>query len=152
MKTERVSLRLALLFLIGVVGARPVLADDAWHATKSEAAQLPLFCWGQLMSDEFRGPEYQILDCGPFMNHYCLGLLKIVRANRTIGNIEQKKSLPARRADRHRDYIEGYEALPELFHSRACGKDAPTDRFHAESVWQMIARTQSVGVAECSRE
>lgn len=92
MKTERVGLRLALLFLIGVLGGQPVLADDAWHATKSEAAQLPLFCWGQLMSDEFRGPEYQILDCGPFMNHYCLGLLKIVRANRTIGNIEQKKS------------------------------------------------------------
>jgi hypothetical protein len=93
MKPERISLKLAVLFLTGVVGAPFALAEDTWHASKSEAAQLPLFCWGQLMSDEFRGPEYEILDCGPFMNHYCLGLLKIVRANKTIGDIALKKQM-----------------------------------------------------------
>ena len=91
MTVDRICGLLVILFLIGVAGAPPAQAEDPWHATKSEAAQLPRFCWGQLMSDEFSGPDYWILDCGPFMNHYCLGLLKIVRANKTIGNLDQKK-------------------------------------------------------------
>ena len=73
--------------------ARSAQAEDPWHATKSEAAQLPLFCWGQMMSDEFRGPEYEILDCGVSMNHYCLGLLKIVRANKMFGNMAAARTL-----------------------------------------------------------
>ena len=111
MTVSRICSPLIILFFTGAA-ATLAQAADPWHATKSEAAQLPLFCWGQLMSDEFRGPEYQILDCGSGMNHYCLGLLKIVRANKMFGNMNYRKDLLVGAKDDTELTLKGMQSYP----------------------------------------
>jgi hypothetical protein len=71
----------------------PAAAQDPWHATKTEAAQLPRYCWGQLMGGDLQEQQFWISGCGSGVNHYCLGLLKTVRANKTIGNKTHKVDL-----------------------------------------------------------
>jgi hypothetical protein len=50
--------------------------------TAVEIAQLPRFCWGQMEVPGSSGrPEYNFPgNCGPGMNHYCPGLVKLIRA------------------------------------------------------------------------
>jgi hypothetical protein len=50
------------------------------HLTSVEAAQLPKFCWAQMEVPGATGPEYQINDCGVAANHYCPGILYLIRA------------------------------------------------------------------------
>lgn len=99
MNARKISLR-TLLFVsaihVGLVSAQAVDTQKPgqWHASPSEGVLLPRFCWGQMMGT-IQGPEYSIPSdaCGPFMNHYCLGQLSMVRANRTVGRMDVKKQL-----------------------------------------------------------
>ncbi len=50
------------------------------NVTAVEIAQLPRFCWGQLQVPNANGEEFWIRDCGPAANHYCSGLIYLVRA------------------------------------------------------------------------
>ncbi|HTS20175.1 MAG TPA: hypothetical protein VMN79_00045 [Casimicrobiaceae bacterium] len=45
-----------------------------------EIAQLPRFCWAQMEIPGADGPDFHILNCGPGANHYCTGLLYMIRA------------------------------------------------------------------------
>jgi hypothetical protein len=49
-------------------------------ATSIEIAQLPTFCWVQFEVPNANGDEYNIKNCGVFVNHYCPGLLDLIRA------------------------------------------------------------------------
>lgn len=53
-----------------------------------EVMLLPRFCWGQFLPGKFSGPQFTIPvhECGVAMNHYCLGLLALGRANRTVSH------------------------------------------------------------------
>lgn len=45
-----------------------------------EIAQLPMFCYGQMKVPNANGPAYNFPhDCGPGMNHYCPGLIHLIR-------------------------------------------------------------------------
>ena len=54
--------------------------------TALEIAQLPKFCWAGLQVPNATGDEFRIRDCGPFVNHYCFGLLRLIRAKAGVGN------------------------------------------------------------------
>jgi hypothetical protein len=54
------------------------------HLTSVEIAQLPKFCWAQLEVPGAVGPEYQMQNCGVGMNHYCGGLVSLLRAKNPV--------------------------------------------------------------------
>jgi hypothetical protein len=56
---------------------------DDLHPTAIEIAQLPRFCWAQMHVPDVKGPEFNLpqpSDCGWSTNHYCLGLVDLIRA------------------------------------------------------------------------
>ena len=53
---------------------------DYLHITSVEIAQLPHFCWRQFEVPGAEGYEFEMHDCGPLANHYCPGLLYLVRS------------------------------------------------------------------------
>lgn len=56
-----------------------------------EKSQLPLFCYGQMEVPGATGPQYAIPDgCGSGMNHYCPGLVKLIRAKKEF---DKRKAL-----------------------------------------------------------
>jgi hypothetical protein len=59
----------------------------------TELVQMPTFCWGEC-SDQIVGPQYRIdrsqAACGPGSNHYCFGLMHLVRAKRIVGDKKKK--------------------------------------------------------------
>jgi hypothetical protein len=48
--------------------------------TSIEVAMLPQFCWPQMDVPNLSGPQFFISDCGPAANHYCPGLIYLMRA------------------------------------------------------------------------
>jgi hypothetical protein len=55
------------------------------NASSMEIALIPHFCWGQFEVPNATGPEFNFppqSQCGPAMNHYCPGLLQLIRAKR----------------------------------------------------------------------
>lgn len=86
----------ARVALTGLVFAAAIAAGNASAQVKQlppgeghrasvvEATQLPRFCWSQYL--DVKGPEFEIQGCGPAMNHYCWGLVELMRANKTFGN------------------------------------------------------------------
>lgn len=46
-----------------------------------ELAQLPKYCYWQYVDDKLiSNPEYSIHGCGVYVNHYCPGLVNLMRA------------------------------------------------------------------------
>jgi hypothetical protein len=73
-----IRLILAVAALIALV---PVVSGQtSMHVTAVEIAQLPRFCWGQLQVPDAKGDEFSIGNCGPAANHYCGGVLSMMRA------------------------------------------------------------------------
>jgi hypothetical protein len=50
------------------------------HVTSIEMARLPQFCWMQFEVPDAKGDDFRIQDCGVAANHYCPGLLYLMRA------------------------------------------------------------------------
>ena len=96
MPTERCrplrALGLALLMLA---------ACNAWGEKKStgkptniELAQLPKFCYGRGWVPNADGPEFNMPpECGVGTNHYCSGLLHLVRAKSTTNKSTRRTEL-----------------------------------------------------------
>ncbi len=88
--TRRViALGIALLTAAAILPAsalaqRQLPPGEGHRASVAEATQLPKFCWGQYM--DVKGPEFGISGCGVGMNHYCWGLVELLRANRSFGD------------------------------------------------------------------
>jgi hypothetical protein len=72
-----------------------------WKAEAREIAQLPSYCWAQYIEDK-QQPEYSVNSkgCGPGMNHYCPGLVQLMRAKRSFGDKRKRLGyLEAAKAD-----------------------------------------------------
>lgn len=81
----RNSVTLALIAgLAGAVSNSPAVGATYGNqkVTELEVAQLPKFCWRGLQVPNATGPEFDIpiSDCGYGMNHYCSGLVNLIRA------------------------------------------------------------------------
>jgi hypothetical protein len=50
------------------------------NPTPFEISQLPKFCWEQMGVAKAKGDQYRPLNCGPGTNHYCPGLVWLLRA------------------------------------------------------------------------
>ena len=59
------------------------------HVTAIEIAQLPPFCWMQFEVPNVKGEEFRIRDCGVAANHYCPGLLYLIRAKGHVSKGER---------------------------------------------------------------
>jgi hypothetical protein len=94
------SVSLQALGMKSVILAMAVLPNSG-HAqlsglnvTQVEIAQLPKFCWGPLGSPVAKGPEFGIPPgCGAGMNHYCPGLVWLLRAERTTNRAKRGEYL-----------------------------------------------------------
>jgi hypothetical protein len=92
MAANRFRLEALLPVFMFVVGTQVLAETPNYKPTPSEQALLPTFCWGQF-NEAFSGPqnaEYNIHDCGAVINHYCPGLVDLMRANKTFGNRGRK--------------------------------------------------------------
>jgi len=115
-------LLLVLAFLPAAAGAQAEAPD--YKPSISEAALLPRFCWAQFMGPKFRGPEFDIPrdTCGVAVNHYCIGLIDLGRANRTFDNSKRRQAylLDARKNTVYTlRGIEGYPHCPIRRHVEA---------------------------------
>lgn len=102
-----------VMFVLCMLAAAPPVesAQIAAHsavgnATATELVLLPQFCLAQY-TKEFQGPPYEIPDelCGVGTNHYCEGLLDIIRANRST-KIDAKRAY-LRKAKVNTEYTVG---------------------------------------------
>jgi hypothetical protein len=78
-----------------------------------EIAQLPPYCWEQYLNG-VSGPQYRIdtQTCGPAVNHYCPGLVELMRAKGSIGD-SRKRSYHLKRAQHQTLYtLKGIEKYP----------------------------------------
>jgi hypothetical protein len=82
-----------IIQLILAVVALIALAPDArgqQNVTTVEIAQLPRLCWAQLQVPGATGDDFRIRDCGPAANHFCSGLIYLIRAR---GNVNKSTRL-----------------------------------------------------------
>jgi hypothetical protein len=93
--TIRWSFCVAAFFPLTLVAFNALGEADDQHPTAIEIAQLPRFCWGKLGVPDAKGPEFNIQsdDCGPAMNHYCIGLVDLIRAKRATSKGQRMPAL-----------------------------------------------------------
>jgi hypothetical protein len=72
---------LAIAFAVFPPAALGGYRDDM-HVTSIEVALLPQFCWLQFEVPNTQGEEFRIRDCGVAANHYCPGLIYLIRGKR----------------------------------------------------------------------
>jgi len=105
----RTILRRCLVLASAVSSAQLSVGASAqaqMHVTQIEIAQLPQFCWGRYGVPDAVGPEFNIPPgCGYAMNHYCDGLVLLIRAQHAA-NKSGRLSLLGQ-ADQNIRYTEG---------------------------------------------
>lgn len=72
---------LAIAFAVFPPAALGGYRDDM-HVTSIEVALLPQFCWLQFEVPNTQEEEFRIRDCGVAANHYCPGLIYLIRGKR----------------------------------------------------------------------
>ena len=79
---------LAAGVLVTLVGsATAQMGGPKDPVTAVEKARLPAFCWKGMNVPNAEGPEFRMPpDCGPGTNHYCTGLVRLMRAKNASGN------------------------------------------------------------------
>src|SRR6266550_7116366 len=91
MRTTLLDSRLLAMVLVIAFAVFPPAAlggyRDDMHVTSIEMAMLPQFCWRQFEVPDAQGDEFRIRDCGVAANHYCPGLLYLVRAKRAAAKV-----------------------------------------------------------------
>jgi hypothetical protein len=73
---------LAIFLSLILIAFNAQAEPDDYHPTTVEVARLPTFCWGQLGVPDAKGPQFNMPPagtCGWGMNHYCLGLVDLMR-------------------------------------------------------------------------
>jgi hypothetical protein len=79
---------LAAVSLVPFIFASPAALGgyrENMGVTSVEIALLPQFCWAQFEVPNAEGDDFRIRDCGPAANHYCPGLIYLIRAKRSAG-------------------------------------------------------------------
>src|SRR5262245_14751373 len=94
----------ALAFVALLSSAHEARSQAGLDARPAEVAQLPTFCWAQLHVPNAEGDEFRIRDCGPGANHYCSGLLYLVRAKHARRKVDAVDGV--RHADSNVAYTE----------------------------------------------
>ncbi len=82
-------------------------AQEGMHVTPVEIAQLPQFCWGRYKVPNAVGPEFNMpgqRECGVGTNHYCDGLVLLLRAKGHVNKQGRRDLLGA--ADTNVRYTE----------------------------------------------
>jgi hypothetical protein len=77
----------AALLVASIVGAPNAVggAKERLKVTQAEIVQLPKFCWREMGVPNLPAtPEYRIQKCGAWANHYCEGLVQLLRAKLQI--------------------------------------------------------------------
>jgi len=98
-----------ILAVVVLVAFLPVV-HDAWgqtasmNATAVEIVQLPRFCWAQFQVPNADGDEFRMLECGPATNHYCGGLIELIRAKHSTSKSSRLDLI--QRADANVSYTE----------------------------------------------
>jgi hypothetical protein len=124
----------ALLLTCAPPDAFAVEADTRPSAI--EIAQLPQFCWHHYNVPNAVGPEFDMPPpklCGYGMNHYCNGLVALIRAKHAVGRGERLSMLGAARQNIL--YTEGaIQAYPECpIHDHVAASKAEVDHLLAIS-------------------
>jgi len=73
---------LAMAMLVAIVSEVPSAFAgyrEDLGVTSVELAMLPQFCWPQMGVPNLSGPQFFIRDCGYAANHYCPGLVYLMR-------------------------------------------------------------------------
>jgi hypothetical protein len=86
---------LALLAAISLcAGAAAQDGGRYGGATPIERAQLPMYCYALHVDSKLAGhPQYDIpSSCGVYMNHYCEGLIFLLRAQKTTAPARERKN------------------------------------------------------------
>lgn len=79
---------LASTAIMLLLAAAPLAwAQTSMHVTAIEIAELPRFCWAQLEVPNAKGDDFRIIDCGPAANHYCSGLIYMIRAKAHVKKV-----------------------------------------------------------------
>lgn len=53
------------------------------NTSATEISKLPKYCYAQYLSEELaKDPQHSIQGCGAFMNHFCPGLVDMMRAQK----------------------------------------------------------------------
>lgn len=115
----------AILF-IALAFTSTAASAAKYKAAASEVVQLPQFCWAQYM-DNAQGPQYSISPklCGVLTNHYCPGLVALIRAKKSLGSTAKLKERLAnlREAEKDTGYtlrgIKDYPHCPIRSHVEA---------------------------------
>jgi len=115
-----VAAALLMPFILVPASALAGYREDL-RVTSVEIAQLPQFCWAQFEVPDAQGDEFKIRNCGVFVNHYCPGLIALIRGK---GPAAKGKPLPLIRiADAEVVYTEkgisGYPNCPIRGHVEA---------------------------------
>lgn len=98
------ALVLAIAFAVFPPAALGGYREDM-HVTSIEMALLPQFCWRQFEVPDTPGEEFRIRDCGVAANHYCPGLIHLIRGKRQT---KKNNALPLiQHADLDVRYTEG---------------------------------------------
>jgi hypothetical protein len=104
-----------IVILFGLLSAPVHARDDGGQKYSAPAeiiATLPRICWWLYMDNIPNTPEFNILDCGVNINHYCPGLVAMAQAERTRDTNKQFELL--RLAKSEMDYtLHGTENFPE---------------------------------------
>jgi len=82
------------IFVSLTVTASNWQAQDDQHPTTLEIARLPTFCWAQFSVPNAIGPQFTMppaSECGWGMNHYCFGLIDLIRAKTTTNKRDRVK-------------------------------------------------------------
>jgi hypothetical protein len=79
-----------LILAVAALMAPAPFAYGQQNITAVEIAQLPRFCWAQLNVPGATGDDFRIRDCGPAANHFCSGLIYMIRAR---GNVKKQTRL-----------------------------------------------------------
>jgi hypothetical protein len=93
MKSLARRLLAVALLVPTVLNAPVVLAGyrENQHVTSVELAQLPKFCWAQMEMAGATGRGYSIerSECGDWTNHYCPGLVTLIRFKKSANKSQQ---------------------------------------------------------------
>lgn len=88
--------REVVAILSGIVVCMDAGAQDGGRyggASASEQAQLPKYCYYLHVDKKYQGhPEYDMpRSCGPFTNHYCEGLISLMRAQKATAPAKERR-------------------------------------------------------------
>ena len=80
------NVRLVIFVVLSLLRSVTVFARDdggeKYKAPPEIIATLPKICWWRYMDNVPNTPEFNILDCGAFSNHYCPGLVNMKQAEK----------------------------------------------------------------------